>query len=163
MASRQSPVWAPQMKPTCWEFSPLSRVLSGPEYATVCLLQDPVCLLQDLVRNQMVDANGANSEAPGGPRGSSRLQRGGSLQKLGAPRKPRPSGQRTVLCNLLGACSPVAGKSWIRPPEGEGLVACCRGVPGPSCSIDSVCHIAAVEDMLPFQGCLRYCVCSGKH
>ena len=51
-----------------------------------------VCLLQDLMRNQMVDANGANSEALGCARGSSRLQRGGSLQKMGATRKPRPSG-----------------------------------------------------------------------
>ena len=51
-------------------------------------------LLQDLVRNEMVDVKGANSEALGGRRGSGRLQRGGSLQKTGAARKPRPSGQQ---------------------------------------------------------------------
>ena len=90
------------------EVSKLSQVLSGintPQNPIVCLLKDPVCLLQDLVRNRMVDASGANSEALGGPRGSSRLQRGGSLQKLGAPRKARQSGQQAVLCTLLGACS----------------------------------------------------------
>ena len=71
----------------------------------------------------MVDANGANSEALGGRRGSGRLQRGGSLQKMGAARKPRPSGQQG--CALQSAwrllsngwkCSKTLGDVWHSLP-----------------------------------------------
>ena len=89
----------------------------------------------------MVDANGANSEALGGPRGSSRLQRGGSLQKLGAPRKPRPSGQQAVSASCL-----ALALRWLEGwrMEGDGRVACCRGVPYPVCSTNWLWQIAAV-------------------
>eukprot|EP00891_Asterochloris_glomerata_P005253 jgi/Astpho2/5253/Aster-x1285 len=66
----------------------------------------------DLVRNQMVDVNGANSEAPGGPKGSSRLQRGGSLQKAGATRKLRLSGT-----SLISEITPVPSTADISAVE----------------------------------------------